>query len=484
MKNLFYGYYGPTEEEYQRLWSEALVVLDANVLLDMYRLPAMAREELITVLDSLNDRLWVPHQVGLEFQRNRLTVISAERKVTEGALKTAREFVKKLVDEVEALQLDKRGLEISTEPLVDGLNKANNELTKSIQKAHDSQLDISIEDPVRERLDVLLDGRVGPPPENQQELDALIQDGDVRYQHNIPPGFKDSDKEKNPNDAFFIFDNFKYQRKFGDLILWRQLINHSKKSEVKSVIFVTADLKEDWWWREQGKTVGPHPELVREIKREGGVGLFWMYTSAQFVKHANQYISAKVSTQSLEEIEQVNQFPRESINILVDDDAIMSNNLMRVGGIKKWIESASNEVVKKNNSAFYFLQWLRKRGVIASERKGEFPRILSEDEGYRDGYEIRLLKNFPEGPLELSIQITLLQGQLEVRRGGLSSFTIVLIIPEREFKRGLNGELLELGLMKIRELIDSKPEIRVIVGSIINDHFEVLMSDYGSVDNM
>lgn len=481
MKNMFYGYYGPTEEEYQKLWSEALVVLDANVLLDMYRFPALARDELISVLESINDRLWVPHQVGLEFQRNRLTVISAERKITESALKSVRELVEKIVDQVESLQLDKRGIDISAGPLVGGLNKANDELAKAIQKAHDSQLDISIEDPIRTRLDTLLDGRVGLSPESQHELDGLIQDGVERYQYKIPPGFKDADKEKNPNEASFVFDKLKYQRKFGDLILWRQLINHLKNSQVKSVIFVTADQKEDWWWREQGKTIGPHPELVREIRREGGVELFWMYTSVQFVRHANQYISAKVSTQSVEEIEQVTQLPKENI-VLFDDDAYNSRwEHLRLWGEGKGLGQAKIASGANKDASYYFLEWLSEQGVSASESVGEFPRILSYSGEAIHGYEIKRVNKFPDGSWIITCQHLIMRGRSKIIDGEISHFTIVFIISEIDYIRMLDSDVMEKALRKIKRISENHPEIDIIVGAIVNDRFDVLIHQNKSV---
>lgn len=43
-----------------------LVVVDANVLLALYEVAPSAREEVLDVLTSLGDRLWVPHQVAIE----------------------------------------------------------------------------------------------------------------------------------------------------------------------------------------------------------------------------------------------------------------------------------------------------------------------------------------------------------------------------------------------------------------------------------
>ena len=36
MKKLFRGYYGLTKGEFSRLWEKALLVMDANVLLNLY----------------------------------------------------------------------------------------------------------------------------------------------------------------------------------------------------------------------------------------------------------------------------------------------------------------------------------------------------------------------------------------------------------------------------------------------------------------
>jgi predicted nucleic acid-binding protein len=48
-----------------------MVVLDTNVLLNLYRSNERTRQDSLAVLTKLRDRLWVPHQVLTEFWRNR-----------------------------------------------------------------------------------------------------------------------------------------------------------------------------------------------------------------------------------------------------------------------------------------------------------------------------------------------------------------------------------------------------------------------------
>ena len=63
-------------------------MLDTNVLLDMYRYSAGTRNDFFALFEKIADRIWIPHQVGLEFSRNRPGVIAEQvqmfQKATSG----------------------------------------------------------------------------------------------------------------------------------------------------------------------------------------------------------------------------------------------------------------------------------------------------------------------------------------------------------------------------------------------------------------
>jgi hypothetical protein len=75
--------------------------------------------------------------------------------------------------------------------------------------------------------------------------------------------------------------------------------------EWKAVLFVTSDRKEDWWWRSSGKTMGPHPSLLREMRRSAPNTVFWMYTSDAFLEQAGTYLNVQVKDNSVAEVKQV-----------------------------------------------------------------------------------------------------------------------------------------------------------------------------------
>jgi len=81
MREQFAAWYPPSTEERDRFITEGLVVPDANVLLDLYRMNSDAREDVLALLRRVSKLLWIPHQVGLEFHRNRFTVIHDQEQI-------------------------------------------------------------------------------------------------------------------------------------------------------------------------------------------------------------------------------------------------------------------------------------------------------------------------------------------------------------------------------------------------------------------
>src|SRR6185312_16642733 len=84
MKGIFPQYEQHAAERIEQAWKLGLFVFDTNVLLNLYRYQAATRDELISVLEQLSSRIWIPHHVALEFQRNRLKVLAEQsRRFTE-----------------------------------------------------------------------------------------------------------------------------------------------------------------------------------------------------------------------------------------------------------------------------------------------------------------------------------------------------------------------------------------------------------------
>ncbi|GGD60260.1 PIN-like domain-containing protein [Rhizobium anhuiense] len=454
VRDLFPGFYPPTAQEYEKISKESLVVFDANSLLDLYRLPASARDEFLEVLAGLKDRLWIPFQVALEFQRNRLTVITDERKVTQDALDSAKELVEKLTQKVEDLELDKHGLGLKPDELIKDLKNSNQKLQEALTKVHEARLDPGHKDEIRDRLDKILKGKVGSPPSTQAEMDQLVAGGDQRFSDRIPPGFADVDKGKDPTKASYVHNGIKYTAKFGDLILWRQLISYVKAEKPKSVLFVTRDRKEDWWWSEKGKTLGPSPELVSEIKRETGVELFWMYRPDQFLEMAKTNDIAKVSSSSVDEVKALKSRWEEIFQ--------SSNGLIPLT-FRPLTTSRIEDIV---------LAYLENRFDELEVNPSGFPDAFAFDEASGLKFAVEIMSpGRAGGPShfleEAKSKIIVVQDLID--KGVAAGFVLACVVPSRIADQFVNS------LERLRDVISAYPLTELVVGEIVDDAFQPLL---------
>lgn len=58
--------------QFKCFWDQkGLVIFDTNVLLNLYNYSIDSTKEIIKNLEKINDRIWLPGQVYLEFQNNK-----------------------------------------------------------------------------------------------------------------------------------------------------------------------------------------------------------------------------------------------------------------------------------------------------------------------------------------------------------------------------------------------------------------------------
>lgn len=476
MRSEFYEYYQPTKVELVRAWSpEALIVLDTNVLLDMYRMPVAARKDFIKLLSRIRDRLWLPHHVALEFQRRRISIIQSERKIIENVMGAAKATVSDLIEKVNGLQLEKRGLDMNPKEIIVELEEAALKLADAVKKAHDSQLDVSASDPVRDEIDQLFEGRIGLGPTEQSEMEALIEHGEHRYQCKIPPGFMDSSKEKNPNEAEFSFNGIRVQRKFGDLIIWRQIISKVKEDGTKAVVFVTGDKKDDWWWRESGKTLGPHPDLVRELKSKSGAEVFWMYSSDGFAENANEYLGAKVSARSLEQIKGAAETRGahahwQTLSVHESEHPHFPDRA--VGHESQFLRAGF--AMEPSNVARAVSGWIRNNFPHGRVLKSKFPNFIARVGSTRFGVGFVEYSNLRHALLSESLEEIISQGEDEVLVGRLATFTLLVVISESSSAESENLAALRL---RIKQLARRYHVSTIAVGEVLRGDFVMIFCE-------
>jgi hypothetical protein len=287
MRRTFSGYFPPTQVEFEELWVEGLIVIDANVLLNMYRYSTTTRQDLVTLFRRLQPRLWLPHQAAQEFLDGRVGVIETQMANCTKVLKDSDA----MLGEVDS----HRGYPFVTDALRERLGGTLEALRAEITSSIKELEGFISNDPVLTTVAEFFNERVGRPF-TDEELKATVADGEERYKNELPPGFEDRRK---PTE----------QRRYGDLIVWRQTLKEVAENK-RPVIFVTDDAKEDWWWRPRGKTLGPHPFLKAEI-----VAItqkpFHMYRPDRFITEAFVRLDQKAEERTVNEVKAVQREVRK-----------------------------------------------------------------------------------------------------------------------------------------------------------------------------
>jgi prefoldin subunit 5 len=288
MKDLFPGHFKESEENLRKVWDSCIFVFDANILLNLYRYSDATRNEFLRLLEKIKDRVWLPHRAAEEYLSNRLSVIDQQEQSYDSTIKSINNLKSDLDNARQHPFVSKQ-----TMGDVDSVfNALCEELLKN-KKVHTQRIS---NDEIKNSISQIFENRVGLPFD-KEKLEQLIVDGEERYKQKIPPGFKDASKS---SESEVFTDKC---RKYGDLIVWKQVLEHS--SEVKKgVVLVTDDKKEDWWERFKGKTVGPRPELVKEFK-DSTSNTFHMYQADRFLELARKNLGEQVSPEIVEEIREV-----------------------------------------------------------------------------------------------------------------------------------------------------------------------------------
>ncbi|WP_226484198.1 PIN domain-containing protein [Streptomyces parvulus] len=305
MRQQFSEYYSPSDDEYEKFLKEGIISLDANVLLNPYRVDKEARTQVFAVLDNLKERLWVPYQASLEFFTNRPSVMAGEESVyqkLESPLLSARS---KIEEHLKTLKYHPVvSAEVHREMLggIDALLAKVNHLSRE----RDAKLEDALRnDTILSKWESLLEGRVGERPDDAKSA-ALLEDAEKRLSKSLPPGYRDAEKDENSA---------------GDAVLWLQLLEHAQTTK-RRLILITDDTKDDWYRRHGGKTIGPRVELVREMREKAGVP-YYQQTLAAFIRRAGALLHTPISQKTVEQVRS------SSINVVAQHyESIVSSALI------------------------------------------------------------------------------------------------------------------------------------------------------------
>jgi hypothetical protein len=292
----FPGYRRPAEDELADALRSALVVVDANVLLNLYRYNESTRDDLLGVLRRLGDRLWVPHQVMREFWRNRLTVLAGRATAADQVLAALAKQQRAADDALHQWAKTTALADAVRDDLVRRVVELHQELVVAIGSHTPPSSDspgIPGREPVLDQLEALLRGKVGTRPELGR-WNELVKEGKRRAAAKEPPGYLDVGKD----------DSSLSEGAAGDYLVWAQAVQEAARRG-SDLLIVTGDEKEDWWWRYRSEFLGPRVELVEEFAASSGKQLYMM-RPVDLLRRASA-LDVEVRSESVSDVARVSE---------------------------------------------------------------------------------------------------------------------------------------------------------------------------------
>jgi len=303
-----------SEEKEVLLWEKAIFVFDSSALLDIYFLPKPAREKIyIEIFQKLPQRLWMPFHVQFEYLKNREKIIGKpilekyepikqkvrkfESVVKSDILKRIDEVCRETHKDDKHPYIDQNEINVfkkNIEGFISQIKIFEEGLLKRIDEAEKEILNVRKDDDLLKSLESSFEvGREF----TFDEIIEITKEGKHRYEFKIPPGYGDLYKNEKKGTQIF-----------GDLIIWKQILEFSKEKKLP-IIFVTNDIKkdEDWCYLDpiatEDRILSPREELIKEMKDFSKVD-FWMYNLPQFFYNANKYLQSDIKEETIQNISQ------------------------------------------------------------------------------------------------------------------------------------------------------------------------------------
>lgn len=379
MRTTFPWFYKKTEQELKELFDKAVFVFDTNVLLNLYRYSDSTKNDVLKVIRGLSERCFMPNRVALEFFNGRLSVIHSQLDLYEKAVGKIREL--------------KSDIEHSKQhPFIgEDLHKRSNDLFQELSEElkagkakHASRINV---DDILDDVSDIFDGKVGPS-KSEDELKKIATEAENRFKNKIPPGYEDASKAK---DCTALHDKL---RAYGDYIIWDEIIKHAKSTDV-DIIFITDDVKVDWWQKEKGNIIGPRVELVKEFSDKTGK-LFHMYTVERFLEYVSTFVNAGISKESVKEINEFKEHSksyvsnvehRRNMHQLLSDLSVLDNFCSDVVGPWDYSSVSRIRVINaiEDEDFGLVIEWSRKElenlDVLSTDNYDLISRLLIEIRG-------------------------------------------------------------------------------------------------------
>lgn len=375
----FYEFYRNNFPKENMTDENTLIAFDTNALLNIFRLTPKVSKKYFETIKKEKKRLYIPYLVALEFHfhkkeillSNSKTANSVRKRFEKNWEKIASNAAKDFFSEFSFRNNDKELEKELTEKIQSALGIDENRIKKETLEQIDKI--VSDQRAIYSELIEVMEGKTGSKY-TQKEISEIEKEGEIRFKKLIPPGFDDSQKK-----GFRKYNGFEYQKKFGDLIIWKDLLQKSKDKNIEYVIFVTSDgkskKKKDFLYKIGSEIIGPKVELIQEMKQNSHADFFII----DELKFTNEFSSIKLTKEDKKKFEDTLS---QSISQLSNSQ--ISSSLKEIAGSA--VKSISGITPKRIKNKADLEQLLEESQELFSELLGFYIYLYSTIDSFINVY--------------------------------------------------------------------------------------------------
>ena len=238
---------------------KTMIVLDTNIILDLARYSLYTSKNILKIFNQCIGSICIPNQVYEEYTKNKYPVFGELKKRYSSFEKNLLEIINESEKKIEK-NLNGSYKYFSNKVLLQELSKKIEEF-RDIIKSYKDSVGIEYDEITSDSPKIIEDiehfindlrkrEQVGEKIGFKEKLE-IIKEGELRYRYKLPPGFMDCEKDG--------------IEKFGDLFVWKEILKLPSKNEVKNIIFITNDIKDDWWSKDKSGNLEMRSELRDEF---------------------------------------------------------------------------------------------------------------------------------------------------------------------------------------------------------------------------
>ncbi|EDO1167513.1 TPA: hypothetical protein LWJ61_002810, partial [Listeria innocua] len=299
LKKLFPEFYQENiNKNYFTDKADNIIILDTNYLLEVIKSPTIVSKQYVEAIEKVKKNIYIPYLVALEFNFNKSTRKKIKIYEIDNYKSNIITNIKKVKEKIEDIPfINSDNKEAFTKEIL-ALTKTYSEDIQSLIDTTIQSMVTNEQEELYSRLITIIENSIGDPY-TQKWIESIEEEGKTRFEGKIPPGFDDTTKD-NSEDSVRRYGGLSYHKKFGDLLIWKDIIEFSKKSikQGKKVIFVTDDgkskSKKDLLYKVRHLTVGPNIYLMNELQKEAQKELY-IIDNLRFIQLVNNLSDEQVN---------------------------------------------------------------------------------------------------------------------------------------------------------------------------------------------